>query len=268
MDRTGTSRTQTGRRRPDSEILAERADRTVIGEPSRVGITDDGLAGAAGRNAPFAAGSRRGERPGGPAALPVRAGRRWAGLARRRGGVGQPGPGPSGAAPAVARAVGQHRAGRVHRGGRPVAGRAGPMSGSMPGAWHDRGARRACACGCSFRVSTTAPGDKDPGVYVEHAMAIRAPAATHCLIPPQDGFRFVEQATLGARFPGIWQSGSDPSVVVIPQFYHLWPALLATAIRNRRREGARRGRAAVRDARGDGGGTGPPPRRPIRSVGQ
>ena len=39
-------------------------------------------------------------------------------------------------------------------------------------------------------------------------------------------------------------------------------------VRRRRRGGARGGRAAVRDARGDGGGAGPASRRPLRAVGQ
>ncbi len=71
-------------------------------------------------------------------------------------------------------------------------------------------------------------GGKDPGVYVEHAMAI-ARGGSYSLPDPTAGrVPSVEQATPGARFPGVWLSSADPSLVV-PQFYHLWPALLASA---------------------------------------
>lgn len=70
-------------------------------------------------------------------------------------------------------------------------------------------------------------GDKDPGVYVETAVAI----TTHGSLPFPDD---LVQAGLpgglspGAEWPGLWDQPGHPGQI-FPQFYHLWPALLATA---------------------------------------
>lgn len=72
-------------------------------------------------------------------------------------------------------------------------------------------------------------GDKDPGVYVAHSFAI----AREGSIAIEDeiatsGVEF-EMLAPGARFPGLWVEPDRPGEV-IPQFYHLFPSLLATAI--------------------------------------
>ena len=72
--------------------------------------------------------------------------------------------------------------------------------------------------------------DKDPGGYVAHAMSIARTGSYKIIDPTLDG-RIPGGPVLtspGARFPGVWERG-DGSDVIIPQFYHLWPALLAVA---------------------------------------
>lgn len=70
-------------------------------------------------------------------------------------------------------------------------------------------------------------GDKDPGIYVLHGAAIDR----HGSIDVPDEVRAADPDTAvsgpGARFPGIWIEGSLDHVT--PQFYHLYPALLAVA---------------------------------------
>jgi hypothetical protein len=70
-------------------------------------------------------------------------------------------------------------------------------------------------------------GDRDPGVYVETGVAI---ARTH-------GLPFTDDLVVaglpggsspGAEWPGLWDQPGHPGQI-FPQFYHLWPALLATA---------------------------------------
>lgn len=82
--------------------------------------------------------------------------------------------------------------------------------------------------GFSYGVS-----DKDPGGYVSHAIAISrtgdygftdpvlATAAADPTFP-------VQLTSPGARFSGVWVRDASTGRIV-PQFYHLWPALLATA---------------------------------------
>jgi hypothetical protein len=72
--------------------------------------------------------------------------------------------------------------------------------------------------------------DKDPGGYTEHAFSIARTGSYRLIDPTLDG-RIPGGPVLqgpGARFGGIWlqKPGSD---VIVPQFYHLWPALLAVA---------------------------------------
>ncbi len=72
--------------------------------------------------------------------------------------------------------------------------------------------------------------DKDPGGYVAHAMSIARTGSYKIIDPTLDG-RIPGGPVLtspGARFPGVWLRG-DGSDVVVPQFYHLWPALLAVS---------------------------------------
>ena len=72
--------------------------------------------------------------------------------------------------------------------------------------------------------------DKDPGGYVAHAMAIARTGSYELIDPTLDG-RIPGGPVLtsrGARFSGVWLKGPG-SDVIIPQFYHLWPALLAVS---------------------------------------
>lgn len=77
-----------------------------------------------------------------------------------------------------------------------------------------------------------AAGDRDPGVYVIHGMAIAREGATH--FPDElaelaaDGELPLQPFGPGSRFPGLWEHPDD-ATRVLPQFYHLYPALLGTA---------------------------------------
>lgn len=75
-------------------------------------------------------------------------------------------------------------------------------------------------------------GDKDPGVYVEHGIAIARTGSYALDDPTLDRSRIpsVTRYSPGARFPGIWIEDAAAHRIV-PQFYHLWPALLASAFR-------------------------------------
>lgn len=70
-------------------------------------------------------------------------------------------------------------------------------------------------------------GDRDPGAYVEIAVAIQT---HHSIEFPDD----IAKAGLpggvspGAEWPAIWDKPGAHGTI-FPQFYHLWPALLATA---------------------------------------
>ena len=69
--------------------------------------------------------------------------------------------------------------------------------------------------------------DKDPGGYVSHAVEI-AHSGSYSFVDPAlaKGLPTGPYAP-GARFPGIWVA--DPATgLIVPQFYHLWPALMAT----------------------------------------
>jgi hypothetical protein len=73
---------------------------------------------------------------------------------------------------------------------------------------------------------------KDPGVYVSHAIAIARLGSTGLDDPALDRSRVpaveVTREDELSRFPAIWIADRDAHRVVI-QFYHLWPALLASA---------------------------------------
>ncbi len=72
-------------------------------------------------------------------------------------------------------------------------------------------------------------GDKDPGVYATHAFAIARHGSTE--IPDEVGVRltgFDGGYPQGGRFAGYWYSSND-RVAALPQFFHMFPALLASA---------------------------------------
>jgi hypothetical protein len=80
-----------------------------------------------------------------------------------------------------------------------------------------------------FRYAT---GDKDPGAYVEHAAAI---SRTHSIDFSDDLFASplpsgvtTPDALPDIEWPALWNEPGHPGKI-FPQFYHLWPALLATA---------------------------------------
>jgi hypothetical protein len=78
--------------------------------------------------------------------------------------------------------------------------------------------------GFSYGVS-----DKDPGGYVAHAVQIARDGSYSFTDPALAAPDLpVELASPGARFPGIWVRNADTGLMV-PQFYHLWTAFLATA---------------------------------------
>ncbi len=73
--------------------------------------------------------------------------------------------------------------------------------------------------------------DKDPGGYVAHAYSIARTGSYEIIDPTLDG-RIPGGPVLispGARFSGVWERDTH-SDVLIPQFYHLWPALLAVGV--------------------------------------
>jgi hypothetical protein len=72
--------------------------------------------------------------------------------------------------------------------------------------------------------------DKDPGVYVAHAVSIARTGNADLDDPVHERVPGFRQYTPGARFPGVWfEPNGDGGVRTFVQFYHLWPALLAAA---------------------------------------
>ena len=70
-------------------------------------------------------------------------------------------------------------------------------------------------------------GDKDPGVYVEHGIMIARTGSYSTADPVLSRVKDVGLSSPGARLVGIWIN--DPAHdKVEAQFYHLFPALLAT----------------------------------------
>jgi hypothetical protein len=86
----------------------------------------------------------------------------------------------------------------------------------------------AFACWLYFPGFHYAAGDRDPGGYVMHAIEMsRSHSYDFIDKVITDGLPY-ETVTPGARFPAIWIH--DPATgQIVPQFYHLWPALLATS---------------------------------------
>jgi hypothetical protein len=70
-------------------------------------------------------------------------------------------------------------------------------------------------------------GDKDPGGYISHAVSIAHTGDAVVPDPLRERVARVALSGPGARFPGVWIRSSDGKTV--PQFFHLWPALLASA---------------------------------------
>ncbi|MCW2600294.1 MAG: hypothetical protein JWM02_2123 [Frankiales bacterium] len=70
--------------------------------------------------------------------------------------------------------------------------------------------------------------DKDPGVYVAHGVEIARTGGIAFEDPLLKDKVFVQPTSPGAVFAGIWINDAG-SGKIVPQFYHLWPALLATA---------------------------------------
>jgi hypothetical protein len=91
------------------------------------------------------------------------------------------------------------------------------------------------ALGCAaVAAALTFPGfsygvaDKDPGGYVSHAIEI-AHSGDYGFTDPLLHDKIPVQLTSpGARFAGVWVRDLSTGRIV-PQFYHLWPAFLATA---------------------------------------
>src|SRR6266568_4308548 len=73
---------------------------------------------------------------------------------------------------------------------------------------------------------------KDPGAYVSHAIAIARTGSSTLEDPVLDRSRIPEVAVTPedpvGRFPGIWIKDRTSQRTIV-QFYHLWPALLASA---------------------------------------
>jgi len=106
---------------------------------------------------------------------------------------------------------------------------------TRPAVRGDRAGVVAClACG-AVAAAMFLPGfsygvaDKDPGGYVAHAVEI-AENGSYSFTDPALAHPTLQVAlqTPGARLPGIFVADSD-SGRIVPQFFHLWPALLATS---------------------------------------
>ena len=72
---------------------------------------------------------------------------------------------------------------------------------------------------------------KDPGAYVSHGIAIARTGASNLQDPALARVPAVEtmREDPTARFPGIWIKDRDTGRSIV-QFYHLWPALLASGL--------------------------------------
>jgi hypothetical protein len=103
-----------------------------------------------------------------------------------------------------------------------------------PVAWDAAGLAPAGASGLLALVMFLpgfhyAVGDKDPGSYVMHAFAIARGGSVSFTDPLlAAGDLPVRISSPGARWPAIWITDAATGHIT-PQFYHLWPSLLATA---------------------------------------
>lgn len=71
--------------------------------------------------------------------------------------------------------------------------------------------------------------DKDPGVYVAHAFQIARTGSYDVTDPVLDLRGEIPYLNTSRGFPGIWIADLERDQIV-PQFYHLFPATLATAV--------------------------------------
>ncbi|HEX8001682.1 MAG TPA: hypothetical protein VF519_03190 [Mycobacteriales bacterium] len=106
---------------------------------------------------------------------------------------------------------------------------------SWPGLERDRAGLLAVLASGVVAAAMFLPGfsygvaDKDPGGYVAHAVAI-AETGSYAIDDPALAHPTLQVglSSPGARMPGIWVRDTERGRIV-PQFFHLWPALLATA---------------------------------------
>jgi hypothetical protein len=92
----------------------------------------------------------------------------------------------------------------------------------------------AIALGCAaIAAALTFPGfsygvsDKDPGGYVSHAVSIAHSGDYSFIDPVLRDHLPVQLQSPGARLSGVWVN-DEATGKIVPQFYHLWTALLAT----------------------------------------
>ncbi|MCW2666426.1 MAG: hypothetical protein JWN57_1388, partial [Frankiales bacterium] len=109
----------------------------------------------------------------------------------------------------------------------------------------DRGGVVVALLCAAVAGALTVPGfsygvaDKDPGGYVTHAVEISRSGDYAFVDPLLSSGAPVQLTSPGARFPGIWIRGARDAdgscgadrngCTIVPQFYHLWPALLAVS---------------------------------------
>ena len=99
--------------------------------------------------------------------------------------------------------------------------------------WRPDRAGVAVALGCAaIAGALTFPGfsygvaDKDPGGYVSHAATIARTGSYAFTDEAEAAHLPVQLTSPGARFSGVWLR-DEARGQIVPQFYHLWPALLA-----------------------------------------
>jgi hypothetical protein len=87
----------------------------------------------------------------------------------------------------------------------------------------------AVAAALTFPAFSYGVADKDPGGYVSHAVEI-AHHGDYGFTDPivRDLPNQWQPTSPDAVFPGVWVRDA-PTGRIVPQFYHLWPSLLATA---------------------------------------
>jgi hypothetical protein len=102
------------------------------------------------------------------------------------------------------------------------------VSGDLPGVLLAIGCA-AVAAALTFPGFSYGVADKDPGGYVTHAVEI-AHHGDYGFTDPivRDLPNQWQPTSPDAVFPGVWVRDATTGRIV-PQFYHLWPALLATA---------------------------------------
>jgi hypothetical protein len=111
------------------------------------------------------------------------------------------------------------------------------LAGGRPRLLADRGGLAVLAGMALVTAVLFFPGfaygvGKDPGIYVSHAIAIARTGSSSLEDPVLDRSRIPHVEVMREdpvnRLPAIWIQDRDPGRVIV-QFYHLWPALLASA---------------------------------------